>query len=272
MQSSCCHNLARQQSWKHNVMNARKLNIFFPHLSSFLLLFIVAFFSTACATGGVTASPPAAHPDAAATQPSVVVHIPAGPITYVALGASDAVGVGSNQPGSQGYVPLVAAHLPKGSHMINLGISGERLHNALTEELPIALSTSPELVTVWLVANDFVGGVPYDTYMHDLNILLGELHANTHASLVMANLPDLTQLPAFANLAPAQKAQMLVQITRWNAGIAITAAHYGVKLVDLFSHGSQLTAHPEYISGDGFHPSPAGYVQLANIFWLAIKG
>ena len=156
--------------------------------------------------------------------------------------------------------------------MINLGISGERLHNALSEELPIALSTSPELVTVWLVANDFVGGVPYDAYIHDLNILLGDLHANTHASLVMANLPDLTQLPAFANLAPAQKAQMLAQMKRWNAGIAITAAHYGVKLVDLFSHGSQLTAHPEYISGDGFHPSPAGYVQLANIFWLAIKG
>src|SRR5579884_932129 len=45
------------------------------------------------------------------------------PVTYVALGASDAVGVGSNAPGSQGYVPLVAARLPKGSHLINLGIS-----------------------------------------------------------------------------------------------------------------------------------------------------
>ena len=253
-------------------MNARKLNIFFPHLSSLLLLFIVAFFSTACATGGPMTSPFAAHPKATATQQPMVVHIPAGPITYVALGASDAVGVGSNQPGSQGYIPLVAAHLPKGSHLVNLGISGERLHNALTEELPIALSTSPELVTVWLVANDFVSGVPYDAYIHDLNILLRELHANTHASLVMADLPDLTQLPSFANLAPAQKAQMLVQIKGWNAGIATTAAHYGVKLVDLFSHGSQITSHPEYISGDGFHPSPAGYVQLANIFWVAIKG
>src|SRR6266487_2801504 len=238
-----------------------------------LLLLILTLIGTACASAGnATSTAPTVKATPTPSQPISAQQVLAGPVTYVALGASDAVGVGSNQPGSQGYVPLVAAHLPKGSHMINLGISGERLHNALTEELPIALSTSPELVTVWLVANDFVGGVPYDTYMHDLNILLGELHANTHASLVMANLPDLTQLPAFANLAPAQKAQMLVQITRWNAGIAITAAHYGVTLVDLFSHGSQLTTHPEYISGDGFHPSPAGYVQLANIFWLAIKG
>jgi len=237
-----------------------------------LLLLIVTLFSSACATGGMTASLPAVHSKATATQPPAIVRIPSGPITYVALGASDAVGVGSSQPGAQGYVPLVAARLPKGSHLLNLGISGERLHDALSEELPIALSTSPELVTVWLVANDFVGGVPYDAYIHDLNVLLGKLHANTHASLVMADLPDLTRLPAFANLTATQKAQMLVQIARWNAGIAAAAALYGVRLVDLFGHGSQLTAHPEYISGDGFHPSPLGYVQLADLFWRAIEG
>jgi acyl-CoA thioesterase I len=206
------------------------------------------------------------------SQSPEIVHIPTGPITYVAMGASDAVGVGSNQPGAQGYVPLVAAHLPKGSHPVNLGISGIRLHEALSQELPIALSTSPELITVWLVANDFVGGVSYEAYTHDLNTLLAQLHANTHASLVMANLPDLTRLPAFSSLSFTQKEQMLVQIKRWNSGIATAAARYGVRLADLFSHGSELTAHPEYISGDGFHPSPQGYVQLADIFWAVIEG
>jgi lysophospholipase L1-like esterase len=88
----------------------------------------------------------------------------------------------------------------------------------------------------------------------------------------MANLPDLTRLPIFANLTPAQRARTLLAIQRWNAGIATLAARYGVVPVDLFSRQSQLTAHPEYISSDGFHPSPAGYVQLANIFWQAIQG
>jgi lysophospholipase L1-like esterase len=88
----------------------------------------------------------------------------------------------------------------------------------------------------------------------------------------MANLPDLTRLPAFSGLTATQKTQALQQIQRWNAGIATLAAHYNVTMVDLYSHGSQLTAHPEYISGDGFHPSPAGYVQLANLFWQAIQG
>jgi acyl-CoA thioesterase I len=134
------------------------------------------------------------------------------------------------------------------------------------------LSTSPSLITIWLVANDFIGGVTYDNYLHDLDTLLHQLHVSTHARIVMANLPDLTRLPAFANETPAQKSQMIVAIQKWNKGIAQLAKNYGVALVDLFSQGSQITAHPAYISGDGFHPSPSGYVQLANYFWQVIKG
>jgi len=198
--------------------------------------------------------------------------MPGGRVTYVALGASDAVGIGSNIPGSQGYVPLVAAHLPKGSHLINLGISGIQLHEALSQELPLALTTSPNLITIWLVANDFIGGVTYDNYLHDLNTLLQQLQVSTRARVVMANLPDLTRLPAFANESSSQKFQMLLAIQQWNRSIAQLAKKYGVVLVDLFSQGSRLTAHPEYIGRDGFHPSPSGYVQLANYFWQAIRG
>lgn len=267
--------MVEQQLWKHYIyiMNARivkKASRFFwiP------LLLVVILLSIACSSGGTTSSnsPSTTQPKATGTRSPVRVHLASGPITYVAMGASDAVGVGSNQPGAQGYVPLVATHLPRGSHLVNLGISGIRLHEALSKELPIALSTSPELVTVWLVANDFVGGVTYEAYMHDLNTLLAQLHTHTHAGLVIANLPDLTRLPAFSSLSFTQKEQMLVQIKRWNTGIATAAAHYDVSLADLFSHGSELTAHPEYISGDGFHPSPRGYMRLANIFWAAIEG
>ena len=241
------------------------------HFSWVFILLMVLL--AACSSGPSQSTASNGHP-----TPKVVgtqatpFFSPNAPVTYVALGASDAVGVGSNVPGAQGYVPLVAAHLPKGSHLINLGISGIHLHEALTQELPLALSTSPDLVTIWLVANDFIAGVPYDQYFQDLNFLLQKLQDGTHARVVMANLPDLTRLPAFSNDSPAQKAQMVKAIQRWDQEIAFLAKRYSVALVDLFSQGSQITAHPEYISGDGFHPSPSGYVQLADYFWRVIEG
>lgn len=213
---------------------------------------------------------PGSHSTVQAQQ--TAVNVLSKPLVYVALGASDAVGIGSNTPLSQGYVPLVAARLPKGSHALDLGVSGIHLREALTAELPLALSTSPDLITIWLVANDFIGGVAYNDYMKDLAALLSQLHRGTRARIFMANLPDLTRLPAFSGDTVSQKAQMLMGIKRWDAGIAQQAARYDVTLVDLLQRGSEITAHPEYISGDGFHPSPAGYSQLANVFWQAITG
>jgi acyl-CoA thioesterase I len=248
-----------------------------PERTRLLRLFWVLIALTLVFSACIAIEPPSNKSNTQAEQQSISIQstptfMIGGPITYAALGASDAVGIGSNIPGSQGYVPLIATHLPRGSHLINLGISGIQLHEALTQELPLALTTSPNLITIWLVANDFIGGVTYDNYLHDLNTLLQRLQVSTRARVVMANLPDLTRLPAFENESSSQKSQMLVAIQQWNRGIAQLAKKYGVVLVDLFKQGSQLTAHPEYISGDGFHPSPSGYVQLANYFWQAIKG
>jgi lysophospholipase L1-like esterase len=240
------------------------------HTFTLLVLIITALICSACGSPERTNTQPDT-PRSTPVQPIKGRQLLTGPVTYVALGASDAVGVGSNQPGSQGYVPLVAAHLPRGSHLINLGISGIRLHEALAKELPLALNLAPNLVTIWLVSNDFIDGVPYDSYMQDLDRLLKQLRAGTRAQLVMANLPDFTRLPAFADLSSTQKSSMVANIQRWNAQIATLAARYNVAIVDLFSHNSQLTEHPEYISADGFHPSPLGYMQLANLFWQVIQ-
>jgi acyl-CoA thioesterase I len=241
-----------------------------------LITLFLSFICTAC--GEKAPATKEQSRQATTTRATVLTAIPTtramplatGQIVYVALGASDAVGVGADQPATQGYVPQIFQHLPQGSHLINLGSSGIHLHEALTQELPIAVASNPQLITIWLVANDFVAGVAYDSYMQDLNSMLQQLHSETSARVVMANLPDLTLLPFFNRDSPQQKQNMQAAIQRWNTQIAVLAQQYDVVLVDLTTHNSQLTAHPEYVSGDGFHPSPAGYTQLANFFWDAI--
>lgn len=236
----------------------------------FLLGSIAALFIACGGTPGthrpVSSSAPRATPTR--THRAVVFNKP---ITYVALGASDAVGVGSSEPGDQGYVPLIATHLPAGSHELDLGISGIRLHEALSQELPLALHTSPQLITIWLVTNDFIDGVSYQSYSNDLNNLLDQLHRKTSARIVMANLPDLTRLPLFTRETPLQKAHLQQTITQWDQGIAQIATRYEVTLVNLLQDGSEITAHPDYISGDGFHPSARGYIRLADLFWQALQ-
>jgi acyl-CoA thioesterase I len=240
------------------------------HTAMGIVLFLALFVAACGGTSGQATSTqvaPLASPTAT----------PVPPVTYVALGASDAVGVGATNPNTDGYVPRLIARLPKGTYALNLGISGITLDGAIAAELPQALPVHPTLVTVWLAANDFRGCVPLQQYAASLDNLLGQLQTQTAAKVFVANLPDMSLLPAMQNGAPGAgsciagetPSQIRTQVIAWNAAIApIVVAHHDY-LVDLFN--STLADHPEYISGDGFHPSSAGYAVLADLFWAQIQ-
>src|SRR4051812_13191228 len=60
------------------------------------------------------------------------------PEVYVALGASDAVGVGAARPAQDGWVPLVAAGLLTGTQLVNLGVTGARISDVTAGQVPVA--------------------------------------------------------------------------------------------------------------------------------------
>ncbi|HVX31147.1 MAG TPA: GDSL-type esterase/lipase family protein [Nitrolancea sp.] len=184
------------------------------------------------------------------------------PPVYVALGASDAVGVGADQPMSEGWVPLVRRSLPDDPQLVNLGISGATLSDVINQELPVALDARPAWVTLWPGINDLRHDVRRETFATNLDALLERLNRQTTARLIVLNIPDLRLVPAFASVDPVSLDQT---VREWNDVIAHSARQQNAILVDLYGHSAEIAGHDEDISSDGFHPSTAGYRRIADL-------
>ena len=238
-------------------------------IGSLLALILAVILLAGCGTVGTAPARTNIHAHPASSHASAQPHT----FTYLAIGASDAFGVGTDDPASDNWPTVLSnqliSNVPKDDtiHLINLGIPGELVGQSLQNELPIALDAHPDLVTVWLAVNDFAGGTSLDTYQRQLTSLLASLRQHTTAHVFIANLPDLSVLPAFSRFDPAA---LHVRIQQWNAVIATVAASQGATLVDLSSYGNEIAQHPEYIGSDGFHPSTQGAIRLAEVFDLAI--
>jgi lysophospholipase L1-like esterase len=161
-------------------------------------------------------------------------------------------------------VPQLLGRLPPGTQLVNLGVSGTVLSTALADQVPAAVAAAPDLVTVWLAVNDFNARVPLAQYIADLDALLGTLREGTAAVIAVGNVPDLSLVPAYGGNNPAL---LRTEVGRWNAAIADVVGRRGALLVDLASRWTELAAHPEYVSSDGFHPGNEGYRRLADLFW-----
>ncbi len=228
--------------------------------------FFLSFLLLVCVLGTACSS---LWPQQGSTSVVKVQPLPTARITYVAIGASDTFGIGADDPISQNWAADLAQKLGTGVHFVNLGIPGADVSDALNEEVPVAIDAHATLITVWLAVNDLADKVPVGTYGRNLNTLLDRLQrAVPHARIVVANVPDLVYVPHF-NTVNVQTLQS--QISAYNDVIARAVSAHHVLLVDLYSRWQTLSSHPEYISGDGFHPSSAGYQQIATIFYQTLQ-
>ena len=187
---------------------------------------------------------------------------------YIAIGASDSVGVGATDPATGSWPARVAARLPSGTPYVNLGVSGSTAAQASREQLPAALSLKPQLVTIWLAVNDLNLGLTAAEYGLALRSVVEPLVQSTDARIFVGTAPDLGLVPAFAD---QDQADLLGRVTEYNREIADLAAHLGdrVTVVDLFMGSAALTSMIT-VSADGFHPSDDGYALIADRFLAAI--
>lgn len=189
--------------------------------------------------------------------------------TYVAIGASDTFGIGTSDPYMDNWPTDLSEKLGQKVHLINLGIPGITLNEALGLELPVALDSHPQLITIWLGVNDIADKVAIPNYSRDLDFLLSRLKSQApSAQVLIANIPDLTLLPYFASY---NQQELQRTIAEFNQTIAREALQHHVLLVDMSQQNYNLRDHPEFISGDGLHPTDLGYVKIAELFYQTLE-
>jgi acyl-CoA thioesterase-1 len=198
---------------------------------------------------------------------------------YVAVGASETTGVGSDQPLRDGWTRILhRTALPPGSIHVNMGIPGATVAQAMAEEVPDTVQARPNLVTVWLNVNDLTRGVTPAEYERQLEALVRALRGGGRVRVLVANTPPLDQLPAYragrilTGLPSPEAVEALV--AAYNAAIARVVERQGALLVDLHAAGMAHRAagtEGSYISPDGFHPNNAGHAKVAEVFAEVLK-
>src|SRR5207248_1581541 len=103
----------------------------------------------------------------------VPVAKPAPRSVYVAVGASETVGVGSDNPLRDAWPQVVfRTAMPSNTVFYDVGASGATVQDAINRQLPEALELKPTVVTVWLNVNDLASLKTAGTYERSLRTLV----------------------------------------------------------------------------------------------------
>lgn len=228
-----------------------------------IALCVVLLYTSGCSIlpGGQTTSTP--------LQQGNVQQAPRARITYIAIGASDTYGIGTDDPQTQSWPVDLSNKLGNDVRLVNLGVPGVHADSALHVEVPIALDTHPDLITISLAVNDLADNVPLADYTRSMDNILTQVQKLTpHTRIVVANVPDVTLIPRFQN---ANAQELHTRINAYNTAIATLVQRHHVLLVNLYARWQDLANHPDYISDDGFHPNAFGYAAIATIFYQVLQ-
>lgn len=212
-------------------------------------------------------------------SPTISSSTEEGPLTYVSLGDSLAVGVGASDPEERGYAPLYRDLLQEASgrevRLVGLGVSGETSEsfiNASDPQIARAKSTLAEnpgaVATLSLGANDLLaagGGADAERetvlarYSENLDRILRTLQSASDPA------PRVTVL-ALYNPAPGSFTDQWTG--RLNAEIRSVAQRNGASVAagdEAFRGNEAAYTHYARYPWD-IHPTDEGYEALARAF------
>ena len=190
---------------------------------------------------------------------------PGRPVRIVALGDSLAFGTGASAPRNafifQAYLRVRAQH--PGSRIDTYAIGGSTAADVLRLQAPRLAHARAGVVVICVGGNDVVHRVAAADFARTYAQLVARVRAlQPHAAIVCCGVPDVGLSPLFTGA----DHDAVARLSRENdAAIRAVARRAGAEFVDLYA--TTLRQHGDvnrFLSEDRFHPSDAGYVQLAD--------
>jgi lysophospholipase L1-like esterase len=191
-------------------------------------------------------------------------------IRYLALGDSYTIGTGLEDE-AQNFPSLLARRLKAETGfdvaLVNLGVNGYTTTDLIREELPVARSQRPELVTILIGANDVVQGSDEVTYREKLNrIYAAIMKLGLPAQRVLAiSIPDFSPLPGAAPF--GSPSELRARIDAFNDVARTEAASRGFRYADITEISRRANRGSDWLAADGLHPGPAQHRAFAGHLW-----
>jgi lysophospholipase L1-like esterase len=191
-------------------------------------------------------------------------------IRYLALGDSYTIGTGLKDE-AQNFPSLLAERLRQETGidvaLTNLGVNGYTTTDLIREELPVARSARPDIVTILIGANDVVQGSNDTTYRARLTQIYDAVkRLGPQAGRVAAvSIPDFSPLPGAA--AFGSRSHLRARIDAFNDVARKEATTRGFAYVDITEISRESNRSDTWLASDGLHPGPSQHRAFADHLW-----
>ena len=205
-----------------------------PRRTFILLLGALALIASGCTNTRQSVGP-------AATGPAVK------PTTLLTIGGSATEGDGTDDRLRDAW-PYLVLHdaLPPASVLVNAALDHQTVERAIVDQLPISREVKPDVVAIWLGADDVLADVPRGDFTRALTQLVQSLRAEGAHRILVGDLP----------------AQLGGPVGGYNAAIraVVTATH--AELVELARTPIRIVR----VSGLADQPDTASHRAIAAAF------
>jgi lysophospholipase L1-like esterase len=205
----------------------------------------------------------AAHRNVPATSNSAA----AGSIRYLPLGDSYTIGqsVSTKQRWPNQLVATLDTQGSKLQIVANPSVTGYTSQDLINQELPLVASMKPQFVTILIGVNDYVQGVPIETFHTNLEYILSVLSKelpHPHA-ILFVTIPDFGKTPTGAEY--GSPAASMAGVEKFNSVIKEVASQHQLPVADIFGVSQAVATDPSLIAFDGLHPSGKEYAAWTKI-------